>query len=229
MLKKLKSKTKIVFIVSLIITFGLSFRIGLDKFFIEETNQAITPPIDAKDEADRLIQTASQNFFYHEFDQAVENYKKAILLFEERKNFKRAARTYESIGDIYKFSRNSKGAKNAYLLAIDYHQKLQDKIGKGRAMKKIAEFHMDYSELDEAGEWFGKAVMEVKDAKPHIVKAKIFETQGHYFLKTEQISKALEAFQQAKSDFDKVGYPLGYDNISPMIQKLKREQRKNTT
>ena len=51
MLKKLKPRTKIALIVSLIITFGLSFRIGLDKFFIEETNQAITPPIDAKDEA----------------------------------------------------------------------------------------------------------------------------------------------------------------------------------
>ena len=150
-------------------------------------------------------------------------------MFEERKDFKRAARTYESIGDIHKFSRNSKEAKNAYLLAVEYHQKLQDKIGKGRAMKKIAELHMDYSELDKAGEWFGKAVMEVKDAKPHIVKAKIFETQGHYFLKTEQISKALEAFQQAKSDFDKAGYPLGYDNISPMIQKLKRQQKNNTT
>ena len=114
MLKELKPRTKIALIVSLIITFGLSFRIGLDKFFIEETNQAITPPIDAKDEANRLIQTASQNFFYHEFDQAVENYNKAISLFEERKDFKRAARTYESIGDIYKFSRNSKEAKNAY-------------------------------------------------------------------------------------------------------------------
>ena len=229
MVQKLQSKGKIALIVSLIIVFGLFFRVGLDKFFYEEPNGAITPPIDAKDEADRLIQIASQNFFYHEFDQAVENYKKAILLFEERKDFKRAARTYESIGDIYKFSRNSTEAKNAYLLAVEYHQKLQDKIGKGRAMKKIAELYMDYSELDKAGEWFGKAVMEVKDAKPHIVKAKIFETQGHYFLKTEQISKALEAFQQAKSDFDKAGYPLGYDNISPMIQKLKRQLKNNTT
>ena len=111
MLKKLKPRTKIALIVSLIITFGLSFRIGLDKFFYKEPNIAITPPIDAKDEADRLIQTAAQNFFYNEFDQAVENYKKAIALFERRKNFKRAARTYESIGDIYKFSQNSKEAK----------------------------------------------------------------------------------------------------------------------
>jgi tetratricopeptide (TPR) repeat protein len=229
MLKKLKLRTKIALIVSLIITFGLSFRVGLDKFFIEETNQAITPPIDAKDEANRLIQTASQNFFYHEFDQAVENYKKAILLFEERKDFKRAARTYESIGDIYKFAHKLKETKNAYLSASEYHQKLQDKIGEGRAMKKMGELYMERSDFDKAGEWLGKAVRKVQDTKPHIVKAKIYEIQGHYFLKTEQFSRALEAFLQAKATFDKAGYPLGYDNISPMIHRLKRQQKDNAT
>jgi len=229
MLQKLQSKGQIALIVSLIIVFGLLFRVGLDKFFYEEPNGAITPPIDAKDEADRFIQIASQNFFYHEFDKAVENYKKAIALFEERKNFKRAARTYESIGDIYKFAHKSKATKNAYLLAVEYHQKLQDKIGEGRAMKKIGEFYMELSDFDKAGEWFGKAVMQVRDAKPHIAKAKIYEIQGHYFLKTEQFSRALEAFLQAKATFDKAGYPLGYDNISPMIHRLKRQQKDNAT
>jgi len=229
MLQKLQSKGKIALIVSLIIVFGLLFRVGLDKFFYEEPNGAITPPIDAKDEADRFIQIASQNFFYHEFDKAVENYKKAIALFEERKNFKRAARTYESIGDIYKFAHKSKATKNAYLSAVEYHQKLQDKIGEGRAMKKIGEFYMERSDFDKAGEWFGKAVMQVRDAKPHIAKAKIYEIQGHYFLKTEQFSRALEAFLQAKATFDKAGYPLGYDNISPMIHRLKRQQKDNAT
>lgn len=229
MLQKLQSKGQIALVVSLIIVFGLLFRVGLDKFFYEEPNGAITPPIDAKDEADRFIQIASQNFFYHEFDKAVENYKKAIALFEERKNFKRAARTYESIGDIYKFAHKSKATKNAYLSAVEYHQKLQDKIGEGRAMKKIGEFYMERSDFEKAGEWFGKAVMQVRDAKPHIAKAKIYEIQGHYFLKTEQFSRALEAFLQAKATFDKAGYPLGYDNISPMIHRLKRQQKDNAT
>jgi tetratricopeptide (TPR) repeat protein len=229
MLQKLQSKGQIALVVSLIIVFGLLFRVGLDKFFYEEPNGAITPPIDAKDEADRFIQIASQNFFYHEFDKAVENYKKAIALFEERKNFKRAARTYESIGDIYKFAHKSKATKNAYLSAVEYHQKLQDKIGEGRAMKKIGEFYMELSDFEKAGEWFGKAVMQVRDAKPHIAKAKIYEIQGHYFLKTEQFSRALEAFLQAKATFDKAGYPLGYDNISPMIHRLKRQQKDNAT
>jgi tetratricopeptide (TPR) repeat protein len=141
----------------------------------------------------------------------------------------RVARTYESIGDIHKFARNSKEAKNAYLTAVEYHQKTQNKIGEGREIKKIGEFYMERFELEKAGKWFGKATIAVRDAKPHVSKAKVYEAQGHYFLKTEQISKALGAFQQAKTIFDKTGYPLGYDNISPMIQKLKRQQKNNAT
>ena len=229
MLFKLKSRGKVFFFVCVIIAFGLFFRVSMDKFFYEGSNGAITSPIDAKDEADRLIQIASQNFFYHEFDQAVENYKKAIELFEERKNFKRAARTYESIGDTYKFSRNSKKAKNTYLLAVEYHQKIQNIIGEGRAMKKIGEFHMERSEFNKAGQWFEKAVAKIKETKPNLVKAKIYEIQGRYFLEVKKFSMALGSFRKAKSTFDQIGYPLGYDNISPMIQKLKQQQGTTTT
>ncbi len=225
MSKSPRSQVKIILLLSVTLVLGGSLWKGLERFFHVEIEGAITPPIDAKDEADRLIQTASQNFFYHEFDLAVENYNKAITLFEKRKNFKRAARIYESIGDLYKFSNDSKDAQDAYQLAIDYHHKLHDKIGEGRAMKRIGDLHMERARLDKAGEWFGKATLAVQDAEPHIVKAKIYESQGHYFLKTEQVPKALIAFQKAKETFDKIGNPLGYDNISPMIQKLKHRQK----
>ena len=46
------------------------------------------------------------------------------------------------------------------------------------------------------------AAMKVWDAELHIDKAKIYETRGHYFLKTKQASKALESFQLVKSIFD---------------------------
>ena len=225
MLKGLQSKGKIILIVCLVITFGILFRVALEKFFHIKHSDDITPPIDAKDEADRLIQKASQNFFYHEFDQAVENYKRAIVLFEKRKNFNRAARIYESIGDVFKFSHNSKEAEKTYLIAIDYHKKLHDKIGEGRAMKRMGDFHMESLRLDKAGKWFKKATITVQGVEPHVVKAKIYETQGRYFIKTKRIREALDSFQKAKDTYDNTGYPLGYDNISPMIQKLKRSQK----
>ena len=64
---------------------------------------SITTPIDAKDQAGRYLQQASENFFYHEFDRAIENYGKAITTFEKEIQLKKAAKVYESIGDLYKF------------------------------------------------------------------------------------------------------------------------------
>ena len=55
---------------------------GMSVWFLPRSvkkEEAITPPINAKDEAGRFIQQASENFFYHEFDQAIENYKKALI------------------------------------------------------------------------------------------------------------------------------------------------------
>ena len=46
------------------------------------------------------------------------------------------------------------------------------------------------------------AAMRVWDAEPHIDNVKIYETRGHYFLKTKKSSKALESFQLVKSIFD---------------------------
>ena len=221
MFKNLNAKGKIILIILAVVSFGIFFRISLEKYFyIKQSAAPITPPIDAKDEANRLIQKASENFFYHEFGQSVENYKKAIALFEKRGNLKRAARTYESIGDTYKFSNNSKEAEKAYLKAVDYHKELHSKIGEGRAMKKMGEFYMQLSRLAEAGKWFNKATAAVQDSDPHVVKAKIYEAQGHYLIKTKRIREAIGSFEKAKNTYDKIGYPLGYDNISPMIQKL---------
>ena len=229
MLKGLRLQGRIVLIVSLMLILGVSLWVGSEKFLHGKPDRPLTPPINAPDKADRFIQTASQNFFYHEFDLAVENYQKAIALFEKRENFKRAARIYESIGDVYKFSHYSKKAEKTYMFAVEYHNKLDDKIGEGRAMKKIGDLYMELSQLDKAGEWFAKAATKVREAEPHVIKAKIYEAQGHYFLKIEKTSEALKSFQQAKDILDKIGYPLGYDNISPIIEKLKRQQKNNST
>ena len=89
----------------MVLAMGMSVWL-LPKPIQKEEEQPITPPIDAKDEAGRYIQQASENFFYHEFDKAVNNYKKAIEAYEKEGELKKAAKIFESIGDLYKFRRN---------------------------------------------------------------------------------------------------------------------------
>ena len=85
--------------------------------------EAITPPINAKEEAGKFIQQASENFFYHEFDQAIDNYKKAIVIYEREGELKPAAKVFESIGDLFKSHRNLKETEVYYKLAIENHRK----------------------------------------------------------------------------------------------------------
>ena len=80
MLKGLRLQGRIV-LIGVILILGVSLWIGSEKFLYVKSDHPITPPIDALDEADRLIQTASQNFIYHEFNQEIENYKKAIVCY----------------------------------------------------------------------------------------------------------------------------------------------------
>ncbi|GIS85347.1 MAG: hypothetical protein CM1200mP16_16470 [Nitrospina sp.] len=90
---KLSIKTTFVYfgILALVLAMGMSVWL-LPKPIQKEEEQPITPPIDAKDEAGRYIQQASENFFYHEFDKAVNNYKKAIEAYEKEGDLKKQQR-----------------------------------------------------------------------------------------------------------------------------------------
>ena len=77
MISQLKPALKYFAILALVLAMGMSVWLIPGKVK-KEKDLPITPPIDAKDEAGRYIQKASQNFFYHEFDEAIENYKKVL-------------------------------------------------------------------------------------------------------------------------------------------------------
>ena len=129
-------------ILSCFLVFSLVLAMGMSVWLLPrpvKKEEAITPPINATDEAGRFIQQASEHFFYHEFDQAIVNYKKAIVIYEREGKLKTAAKVFESIGDLFKFRRNLKEAETHYKLAMKNHRKNQ-KIFKYRSEKRVHSF-----------------------------------------------------------------------------------------
>ena len=196
----------------------------LPKPIQKEEEQPITPPIDAKDEAGRYIQQASENFFYHEFDKAVNNYKKAIEAYEKEGELKKAAKIFESIGDLYKFRRNLKEAEKHYQFAMENHRKNQDSLGEARAMNLAGDLYMERKIFSLAGAWYKKGLELIKNDPPHIVKALVLENMGHYFWKTENISEAIAHFTQARDTFSALNNQMGYEHMSAVIKKLRGGQ-----
>ena len=219
----LKSTLKYFTILALVLAMGMSVWL-LPEPIKKEKEQPITPPIDAKDEAGRYIQQASENFFYHEFDKAIGNYEKAITVYEKLGEFKKAAQVFESIGDLYKFRRNLKESEKYYKLAMENHRKNQDSLGEARAMNLAGDLYMERKNFPSAGNWYKKGLELVRNDPPHLIKALLLENMGHYFWKTNNVPEAILQFTQARDTFSALKNQMGYDHMSAVLNKLQTGQ-----
>ena len=190
---------------------------------------SITTPIDAKDEAGRYLQQASEDFFYHEFDRAIENYGKAITTFEKENQFKKAAKVYESIGDLYKFRTRIKEAEAHYILAMEYHHKIKNPLGEARAMNRAGDLFMERGEHVSAGDWYKKGVELMKDLPLHKTQAVLFESIGRIYWKIEEnIPEAILWYTRARDSFSALENQMGYDHMTAVLNKLSGGQNLNT-
>lgn len=213
------------------VTLAMGFSVWLLPHATEKRDEtvSITTPIDAKDEAGRFLQLASENFFYHEFDRAIENYGRAITAFEKENQLKKAAKVYESLGDLYKFRSRIKEAEAQYILAMEYHQKIKNQLGEARAMGRAGDLFMERGEHVSAGNWYKKAVALVKDLPPHKTQAVLFENMGRIYWKIEDdIPEAILWYTRARDSFSELKNQMGYDHMTAVLNKLRGGQNLNT-
>ena len=224
-------KPALKYFVIVIVTVGM----GVSVWFLpkdkkdKQENKSITSPIDAKNEADRYLQKASEDFFYHEFARAIENYGKAITAFEKENQLKKAAKVHESIGDLYKFRRNLEAAKAQYILAMEYHHKINNPLGEARAMNHAGDLFMERGDNASAGTWYKKGVELIKDIPPHQNQALLFENMGRFYWKTEEnIPEAIVWYTRTRDVFSALENQMGYDHMTAVLNKLRGGQNLNT-
>lgn len=181
------------------------------------------PKPSSSEEADSLIRQASENYFYHEYGKAAENYQKAIVLYEGRQDLTRAAKTYESLGDLYKTAQKPEEAEKHYILAADYHQRIENYPGQARAMKELGDLHVSLNHLDLAGEWYRKALLIFKNREPHLVLALVQEALGQLNWEIKKVPEAVQYFTQARDTFAIVKNPMGFDHMNNVLNRLNNE------
>ena len=213
------------------VTLAMGFSVWLLPYGTKKRDESvsITTPIDAKDEAGRYLQQASEDFFYHEFDRAIENYGKAITTFEKENQFKKAAKVYESIGDLYKFRTRIKEAEAHYILAMEYHHKIKNPLGEARAMNRAGDLFMERGEHVSAGDWYKKGVELMKDLPLHKTQAVLFESIGRIYWQIEEnIPEAILWYTRARDSFSALENQMGYDHMTAVLNKLSGGQNLNT-
>lgn len=215
-------KSALKYLVIVIVTLGMGVLVWFLPHEKKEKEESITIPIDAKDEAGRYLQQASEDFFYHEFDRAIENYGKAVKAFEKEGKLKQAAKVYESIGDLYKFRRRVSEAEAQYILAMQYHRKIKNPLGEARAMNHAGDLFMDHGDSTSAGAWYKKGVALVKEVPPGRIQALLFENMGRFYWKTEEnIPEAIAWYTRARDTFAALENQMGYDHMTAVLDQLR--------
>lgn len=183
-------------------------------------NDTINPFPELADPAAAYIQKASDNYFYREFDQAAQNYQKAIALYEERGNRALVAKTYESLGDLHVWGHDLVAAEKSYLQAVKIHAGNQDVLGEANALKEIGDLNMKQDRLQTAEGWYQKSLAVLRQEKPNRVVGSVHEGMGHMYWQAEKIPEAIVAFKQARAIYATLHYNMGFDHMTNVLKRL---------
>ena len=186
------------------------------------TDNTINPYPEPKDIAASYIQKASEHYFYREFPQAADNYHKAIALYEERKDIRHVATTYNALGDLYVWAREPEEAEKYYLIAARYHAQTDDLMEQANSIKEIADLHVKYEKFQDAEKRYSQSLDLLKSEKPNRVAGSIHEGMGHMYWKANQIPEAIDSFTHARDTFAILHYNLGIEQMTGVIKRLNR-------
>lgn len=222
--KQFFSKKRIALYLGFAVLLGLPFTI-IRELPIQTDTRALNPFKEPKDPAKAYLHRASDNYFYREYDAAADNYRKAIAIYEERKNWNRVARTYESLGDLYVWASRSQDAEKSYLMAVKYHDQNGDVLGQATALKDIADMYMKLEDLQQSESWYLKSLEVLKNEKSNRVFGGVHENLGQLYWKMERPTEAMMAFMQARDTYRALNYRLGEDHMNNVIKRLEHGSR----
>ncbi|MDH3256144.1 MAG: tetratricopeptide repeat protein [Nitrospinota bacterium] len=201
---------------------AMPFLIISEKRLPMLTDNTLNPYPEPEDIAASYIQKASENYFYHEFPQASENYRKAIAIYEERKDIHHVATTYNSLADLYVWAREPEEAEKHYLIAARYHAQIADLLGQADSIKELADLHMKLEQYPEAEKRYSESLELLKNGKANRVLGSIHEGMGHMYWKANRIPKAIDSFTHARDTFASLHYNMGVEHMTHVLNRLNK-------
>jgi len=222
-MKRWMTKKHAALLFGFVLLMALPFTIIKKQSFIPaEKNDTLNPYQEPKDPAEAFIHRASDNYFYREFDEGAVNYRKAIAIFEERKNWGRVAKTYESLGDLFIWAHRPVDAESSYLMAVKFHDQNQNTLGQANALKEIADLQFKLENFEASESWYLKSLGVLEAEKDNRVFGSVNEGLGHLYWKTERLPEAIKAFTRAQETYEALHYTMGTEHMTNVLIRLKK-------
>ncbi len=218
------TKKHAALVFGFIVLMALPFTI-IKKQFVptpSAKNDTLNPYKEPKDPAEAFIHRASDNYFYREFDEGAVNYRKAIAIFEDRQNWARVAKTYESLGDLYIWAKRPVEAESSYLMAVKFHDQDKNALGQANALKELADLQFKLENYEASESWYLKSLGVMEQEKNNRVVGSVHEGLGHLYWKTERLPEAIRSFTRAQESYADLNYSMGYEHMANILVRLKK-------
>lgn len=220
-MKKFWHKKNVMLLMGFALLVAMPFLIIIKKPFQMQTDNTLNPYPEPEDLAASYIHKASDNYFYREFSKGADNYRKAIAVYEDRKDIHHVATTYNSLADLYVWAGEPEEAEKNYLLAARHHAEIEDLLGQADSLKELADFNMKMENFEEAEKWYSQSLGLLKNSKPNRVLGSVHEGMGHMYWKANRIPKAIDSFTRAQETFSALNYRLGTEHMTSVLIRLK--------
>lgn len=222
-MKRFWNKKNAMLVTGFALLVALPFLIIGKKELPMLTDNTINPYPEPEDIAASYIQKASENYFYHEFSQASDNYRKAIAIYEERNDIHHVATTYNSLADLYVWAREPEEAEKNYLLAAQHHARIPDPLGQADSLKQLAELHTKLEHFQEAEKRYSESLGLLIKGEANRVLGSIHEGMGHMYWRSNRIPKAIDSFTHAQNTYAALHYNMGVEHMTHVLKRLNHQ------
>ncbi len=214
---------KVLSIAVLTLLCGLPVQMAISNVTVAQTVQS------RQDQADNLVQAASQLVRGSRYDEAVKTYEQALQIYRELKDRSAESVILNNIGLTYFRQKQYPKALDFYQQSLAITKQIGDRKGEATSLSNIGAVYNSLGQYEKAVDFFQQSLAIRSQIGDRVAEATSLSNLGKGYLNLKQHQQAADFFQKAVDAYqqigDRNGESLNLGNLGTAYQRLNQYQK----
>ncbi len=225
---------KILNMAVLTVVLGLPLQMALQMAIADRTlaQSSIQLSPNRQEQADQLVQYASQLLRGSRFDEAIKTYEQALQIYRELKDRNAESVILNNIGLTYFRQQQYQKALGIHQQSLAIKKQLGDRKGEATSLSNIGAVYNSLKQYDQAINFFQQALTIRQQIGDRKGEATSLSNLGNGYLSLKQHQQAADFFQKAVAVYQQIGdrnsEGLNLGNLGTAYQRLGQYQNAAT-
>ncbi|WP_190398017.1 tetratricopeptide repeat protein [Pseudanabaena sp. FACHB-1998] len=214
----------------LTLVLGLPVQMAIQMAIADRT-LAQSPP-NRQEQADQLVQYASQLLRGSRYDEAVKTYEQALQIYQELKDRSAESVVLNNIGLTYFRQKQYPKALAFYQQSLTINKQIGDRKGEATSLSNIGAVYNSLRQYDQAISFFQQSLTIRQQIGDRKGEATSLSNLGNGYLNLKQHQQAADFFQKAVTAYQQIGdrnsESLNLGNLGTAYQRFGQYQKAAT-